>query len=43
MPVCINEARAGGKIRYQESRTAMLASGMEHGMEASYQRLKATV
>lgn len=106
MPVCINEARAGGKIRYewsdgkggdfyltgeyvelqphkrivhvermhlpdptpdnrvettfepngkgtlmtmrmtlpdQESRTAMLASGMEHGMEASYQRLETTV
>lgn len=105
MPVCINEARAGGKIRYEwtdgkgggfhltgeylelqppkrivhvermhlpdptpdnrvettfephgkgtlmtmrmtlpdtDTRAAMLATGMEHGMEASYQRLEAT-
>jgi uncharacterized protein YndB with AHSA1/START domain len=106
MPVCINEARSGGRIRYEWSdgkaggfyltgefieldpphrtlhvermhlpdptpdnrvetsfvadgdgtlmtmrmtlpdaatRQAMLATGMEHGMEASYQRLEATV
>lgn len=88
MPVCINEAKPGGKIRYEwsdgkgrgfyvhvermhmpdptpdnhvvttfaadgsgtlmtmrmtlpdaETRKAMLATGMEHGMEASYARL----
>jgi uncharacterized protein YndB with AHSA1/START domain len=106
MPVCINEARPGGKIRYEwsdgkgggfaltgefleltpfrrivhvermhlpdptpdnhvettfepdgagtlmtmrmtlpdaETRAAMLASGMEHGMEASYVRLESTI
>lgn len=106
MPVCINEARPGGKIRYEwtdgqgggfyltgeyvelqpfkrivhiermhlpdptpdnhvettfqadgkgtlmtmrmtlpdeATRTAMLATGMEHGMEASYQRLEASL
>ena len=106
MPVCINEAKPGGKIRYEwsdgkghgfyltgefveltpfrrivhvermhlpdatpdnhvettfepdgkgtlmtmrmtlpdaETRTAMLASGMEHGMEASYERLESQI
>ena len=77
MPVCINEARPGGKIRYEwtngegagfyvtgeylelvpfsrlvhvermtlpdaATRDAMLSTGMEHGMEASYVRLEST-
>jgi len=89
MPVCINDARPGGKIRYEwtngqgrgfhltgeylelepyrrivhvermhlpdptsdnrvetpdaQTRAAMLASGMEGGMEASYQRLEGMI
>jgi uncharacterized protein YndB with AHSA1/START domain len=75
MPVCINEAKAGGKVHVErmhlpdptpdnhietrfaadgegtlmtmrmtlpdaQTRAAMLATGMEHGMEASYVRLE---
>ena len=50
MPVCICEARANGKIRYEwmtlpdpETRARMLATGMEHGMETSYVRLEGMI